>query len=460
MLSQPLVTIYIPSRNYGNFLRQSVESVFKQTYINWELIIIDEGSSDDSLLIAKDLQSTNPNKITVIENSEAYGLQKLSNYVLSIAKGKYMMRLDADDWLDESAVYLLVHKLESNEDIGMVYGNFYYVDETGEYLGLEHRHKLGEEDKVGQLPPHGACTLLRTRSLKSVGGYSEDVNAQDGWDLWYKLFDRIGAASIKAPIFYYRQHNSSLSKDNDRLLKARSKIFEKITSKLEGDYKPTVVATIPVKESYPDFKDVPYKKYKGKSLLEIAIINASRSTKVDQIIISSESEKVLEFSEELENSKKVPTHLRLLRNSKVDPTSSSIPIKDFMVSAAKHYESLNKSYPDVMIYLSLHAIHRTSDHIDNALNILRLTESDCVVSVQEEREPMFRYGKSGLELINPGRFRDLTYDRERLFRFNGSIISTWWEILEEGRLFGEKTAFIEMSKEDSLQVNTPSSLDK
>ena len=131
-----------------------------------------------------------------------------------------------------------------------------------------------------------------------------------------------------------------------------------------------------------------------------------------------------------------------------------------MVSAAKHYESLNKSYPDVMIYLSLHAIHRTSDHIDNALNILRLTESDCVVSVQEEREPMFRYGKSGLELINPGRFRDLTYDRERLFRFNGSIISTWWEILEEGRLFGEKTAFIEMSKEDSLQVNTPSSLDK
>ena len=460
MLSQPLVTIYIPCRNYGNFLRQSVESVFRQTYNNWELIIIDEGSTDNSLSIAKDLQIKNPNKITLIENNEPFGLQKLSNFVLGIAKGKYMMRLDADDWLDDSAVYLLVHKLESNEDIGMVYGNYYYVDESGGYIGLESRHKLGEEDKVGQLPPHGACTLFRTRSLKSVGGYSEEVDAQDGWDLWYKLFDRIGAASIQAPVFYYRQHGSSLSKDSNRLLKARSKIFEKISSKLEGDYKPTVVAILPVKESYPDFEDVPFRKYKGKSLLEIALRNTSKSKKIDKIVVSSESKRVLEFAEQLEKSRKVPEHLRLLRDKKIQGSSSSIPIKDFMIRAAQHYESTNKSFPDIMVYLSLHAVHRTQDHIDNALNVLRLTESDCVVSVQEEREPMFKYGKNGLELINPGRFNDLSYDREKLFRFNGSIISTWWDILAEDRLFGEKTAYIEMSKDDSLQITNSSFLDE
>ena len=84
----------------------------------------------------------------------------------------------------------------------------------------------GKEDKHGQIPPHGACTLFETNSLKKVGGYSENVNAQDGWDLWYKLYKKVGAISIDLPLFYYRQHNASLSQDNNRLLKARAKIFE------------------------------------------------------------------------------------------------------------------------------------------------------------------------------------------------------------------------------------------
>ena len=58
--------------------------------------------------------------------------------------------------------------------------------------------------------PHGACTMFRTRALKNVGGYSEDANAQDGWDLWYKLAERIGAINIQTPVFYYRQHGKSM----------------------------------------------------------------------------------------------------------------------------------------------------------------------------------------------------------------------------------------------------------
>ena len=81
-----------------------------------------------------------------------------------------------------------------------------------------------------------------------------------------------------------------------------------------------------------------------------------------------------------------------------------------------------------------------------------MTESDSVVSVQEEREPMFNNGKSGLNLINPGRFRDLSYDKERLYRFNGSIIASLWDNLSKNNLFGVKTSFIEMSFKDSMQV--------
>ena len=63
MKSNPLVTIYIPCRNYGKYLRQSIESVLSQIYSNWELFIIDEGSNDDTEEISKQYQSKHPEKI-------------------------------------------------------------------------------------------------------------------------------------------------------------------------------------------------------------------------------------------------------------------------------------------------------------------------------------------------------------------------------------------------------------
>lgn len=71
-----------------------------------------------------------------------------------------------------------------------VYGNYFYVNADGEVLGVERRHRLGTEDKVGYLPLHGACTLFSTRALKAFGGYLENIDAQDGWVFWYKLCNR------------------------------------------------------------------------------------------------------------------------------------------------------------------------------------------------------------------------------------------------------------------------------
>ena len=72
---------------------------------------------------------------------------------------------------------------------------------------------------------------------------------------------------------------------------------------------------------------------------------------------------------------------------------------------------------------------------------------------------MFKLQTSGLELINPGRFQDLDYDRERLYRFNGSILATWWDVLKDHHLFGEKISSLEMSLEDSFQLKFMPGLD-
>ena len=91
-----------------------------------------------------------------------------------------------------------------------------------------------------------------------------------------------------------------MSRDENRLLKARGKIFDNIANKLEGSYSPKVLAVIPVRESYPNFEGVPYKKINGESILEIAINNAYKSKKVGSVMVYSESNKVLEFSKRLE----------------------------------------------------------------------------------------------------------------------------------------------------------------
>jgi glycosyltransferase involved in cell wall biosynthesis len=450
---QPLVTIYIPCRNYGKFLSQSIESVVSQLYTNWELFIVDEDSNDDTLLVADKYKLQNPGRISVIKNKTPAGLQKLSNDILNRANGKYMMRLDADDWLDEVAILAMVAKLEEKSDIGIVYGNYFYVDVKGNILDIESRYKLGIEDTAGHLAPHGACTMFRTRSLKSVGGYSETVNAQDGWDLWYKLFARIGAASLNIPTFYYRQHGKSMSCDRKRLLDARSKIFEDISKRLEGDYNSTCLAVIPVRESYKNFKNVPYQEINGCSLLEIAILSAINSDKVSDVVVSSESQNVLDYSKHLEEEGRVPKHLRLKRFKNTE-VSRNVPIQDIMIEAGEFFKGLRGVSPDMVIFLNLHAVYRKTEHINTAINILNITESDSVVSVQEERDPMFSHGENGLNLLNPGRFVDLTFDRERLYCFNGSIIATWWEVVRAHGVFGEKIGYIEMSAEDSLQIKT------
>ena len=453
MNSSPLVTVYIPCRNYGRFLEKAVNSVFTQLYSNWELIILDEASTDDTEAIAQALCRRYPKKTTFIKNEEPTGLQRLANSVLGLAKGKYMVRLDADDWFDECALLLMVSKLEANPGIGLVYGNYFYTDPEGKVIGIERRHKLGWEDTVGHLPPHGAGTMFLTRALKAVGGYSVDVNAQDGWELWYKLFSRIGAASLDIPLFYYRQHGDSLSRDGKRLLVARSQIFDRISQTLEGDYKLKHVAVIPVQESYPGFEGVPYREFEGVSLLERAIRSASDSKKIHTVIVASQSQAVLAYSKQLEETGTVPKHLRMLRD-KSKYAGRNIPIRDMLINAGKYYAEQFGYFPDSIAFLSLHAVRRKTEHVDKAINILRITQSDAVVSVQEEREPMFVHGKNGLDLLNPGRFQDLTYDRERLYRFNGSIIATWWEVLQEHNLFGDKIASIEMSTEDSYQVKS------
>jgi CMP-N-acetylneuraminic acid synthetase len=149
--------------------------------------------------------------------------------------------------------------------------------------------------------------------------------------------------------------------------------------------------------------------------------------------------------------------MRLLRDD-LDTTSTKLPIREIMLHAGNFHTQSLGACPDVVAFLSIHAVHRRAEHLEKAINVMRINESDSVVSVQEEKEPMFSHGSDGLDLLNPGRFHDLTYERERLYAFNGAVLASWWEVLKQGSLLGQKIGYIEMSPNDSLQIKTPAML--
>ena len=170
-MARPKVTVYIPSQNYGRFLEESVESVLRQSLSSWELILIDDGSEDETTEICQRYSELHPAKIHWLRFDNPQGLRTGANRAIERARGEYVIRLDADDYLDESALLILSDWLDRNQDCALVYPNWIYVSESGDYLGIETRKRIGEEVEVLDLPAHGACTMVRRRVLKSIGGY-------------------------------------------------------------------------------------------------------------------------------------------------------------------------------------------------------------------------------------------------------------------------------------------------
>ena len=106
----PKVTIYMPNYNYGKYLEEAVDSVKNQVFKDWELIVIDDGSTDDSVDVLK--KFANEEKITVIHQKNK-GLNVTNNVAIRLSRGKYIVRLDADDFIDESFLLVLSSILDA-----------------------------------------------------------------------------------------------------------------------------------------------------------------------------------------------------------------------------------------------------------------------------------------------------------------------------------------------------------
>ena len=202
------VSVYITNYNYGNYIEESIKSVLNQTFRNFEIIIIDDGSTDNSKYI---LQKYLKHKKIRIINQKNKGLIKSCNAAIRASNGRFVMRLDADDYLKKNALENFFKKINSNRDIGLVFSDYYIIDKKKNIIKKNKMLNFDNRVKLMDIPAHGACSLIRKEYFFETNLYDEDFDRQDGYDLWLKFYKRYKVSNINKPLWYYRQHDNSLS---------------------------------------------------------------------------------------------------------------------------------------------------------------------------------------------------------------------------------------------------------
>ena len=438
----PKVTVYIPAYNYGRFLDAAIQSVLKQTMDDWELIVIDDGSTDDTSEILAPY-GTHP-KIRVLEQ-ENRGLNITNNIALRIARGEYLMRLDADDFLDENILLVLSHVLDTKPGVGLVYPDYYHVNEDGEITEIVRRQKIGEEVDLLDLPAHGACTMIRKEVLLEIGGYFEEFDRQDGYSMWLKFTERHRPYNVNLPLFYYRRHGESLSKSQRLILETRRKIKRRVVEEMNLTRKPEVLALVPVIVDAGFTPGNPFTRLMGKSLLERTLEQIQEARSVDRVVVSSNDEEVMAYVQRLEGVD------GLIRPEEL--AKSTAKMGDTALHVLRTLEE--QGYiPDAVCVCCINTPFRRGRHIDKAVDTMTIFGVDTVISITEDISFFYHHGKNGLTPVNGSLQRTLRLERKALFKENGAIFLNRVDTVWAGKFLGEKIGHITMLPEESVRINS------
>ena len=436
------VTVYITAYNYGKYIEKAIESVLGQKYDDWELIIINDGSTDNTKDILACYEGLEQIRIFHQVNR---GLIVSNNIALRAANGNYIMRLDADDYLDENTLLVLSNILDKNEDIGLVYPDYYIVDEDGEILELARRKKIGEEVDLLDLPAHGACTMIRKECLLAIGGYDEKFKCQDGYDLWVKFLKQFKPYNVNVPLFYYRQHSGSLTRDNEKILRTRKEIKRNfVETHLNGNI-PKVLAVIPAIKKSNVFQDIALKDISGHPLIWYTLSQAQKTDMLDKVVITSDDEKIINYSR-----KNFPLFNTIFRPHEISKPHTGIgPV---LVHLLKELKEKDDYRPDAVMLLYINAPLRKRMHIEKAIDTLVIFKLDSVVSVCEELAYCYQHKRKGLVPIQ--KKRELRLERKAIYKENGAILLTRTENINSDEIFGERLGHITMLPEESIKINS------
>jgi glycosyltransferase involved in cell wall biosynthesis len=225
---QDLVSVIMPVYNRETLVGAAIDSILSQTYPAIEVVLVNDGSTDNSLSVIKDYERKYPEKIVVIDQ-ENQGQVASRNNAIRKANGKYIAFLDSDDLWEPT-------KLEEQmplfkENVGLVYSAINNIDESGKIVNAV----MCDESVRGNILPQllvrnqmtGGTVVVLKEALDRVGLFDESFSAAENWDLWIRVCKEYDADLVNKPLVQYRVHPGNMSKDRTLMLGAKEDILNK-----------------------------------------------------------------------------------------------------------------------------------------------------------------------------------------------------------------------------------------
>jgi glycosyltransferase involved in cell wall biosynthesis len=222
-----LVTVIIPAFNQGAYLAHAIRSVLGQTYPEFEVVVVDDGSTDHTASVAQEF--TDP-RIRFIQQANR-GLPAARNTGIAASRGAFLTFLDSDDIFLPEKIAVLAAELQRHPRAGLAAGQAIPIDEDGRPIGKTFDGGLPEDGSRLLLgnPLHVGSVLLRRSWQEVVGGFDETLRSYEDWDLWLRLA-REGCPMrwVPSPVSLYRFHPSQMTRDGSQMTCANFAVLDKI----------------------------------------------------------------------------------------------------------------------------------------------------------------------------------------------------------------------------------------
>ena len=225
MVDQALVSVVVTCYNYAQYLAEALDSVLRQTYQNWECIIVDDGSTDDTREVAKIFLDKDSRFRYLYQENRGVAIAR--NIGISHSAGVYILPMDADDIIAESYLAEAINVLENNTDVKLVYAEAEYF---GDKAGAMHLHDYSYDRLLIENLIY-CSALYRKEDFLLTKGYDE--NMKEGWEDWNFWIDFLSPEDkvfkISKPLFFYRikekSRNNEIMLDVEKANQAFTKIF-------------------------------------------------------------------------------------------------------------------------------------------------------------------------------------------------------------------------------------------
>jgi len=206
------ISILMGIYNCEKTLGEAIDSILAQSFTDWELIMCDDGSTDQTYSVAEAYRRKFPEKIVLLKNSKNQGLNQTLNNCLKVARGRYIARMDGDDISLPLRLEKEYQFLESHPEYAIVSCPMIYFDENGEFRRGVGRGEPNPKNLVlGTIHPHAPC-MVRRQAYMAVGGYTETksrIRVED-WDLWIKMYGNgFRGYNLEKPLYKMRDDRSA-----------------------------------------------------------------------------------------------------------------------------------------------------------------------------------------------------------------------------------------------------------